>query len=89
MNAEFAIELLKNLMFQSVMISAPFLGAAMVIGLAVSLFQAVTSISEQTLTFVPKALGVGALLLLLLPWLVRTMVEFTTAVIEKIPQMVQ
>lgn len=88
MNAEFAIELLKNLMFQSVIVSAPFLGTAMVIGLAVSLFQSVTSISEQTLTFVPKALGVGALLVLLLPWLVRTLVEFTTAVIEKIPQMV-
>jgi flagellar biosynthetic protein FliQ len=60
----------------------------MVIGLAVSLFQAVTSINEQTLTFVPKALGVLGVLLLLLPWVVRSLVEFTTAVIEKMPQMV-
>ncbi len=88
MNPEFAIELLKNLMFLAATVSLPFLLTAMVIGLGVSLFQAVTSISEQTLTFVPKALGILALLLLLLPWLVRTLVEFTTAVIEKMPQMV-
>ena len=46
-------------------------------------------ISEQTLSFVPKALGIVALLLLLLPWMIRTMIEFTTAVVEKMPQMVQ
>jgi flagellar biosynthetic protein FliQ len=88
MNPEFAIELLKNLMFQAAAISMPFLVTAMLIGLAVSLFQAVTSISEQTLTFVPKALGILGLLLLLLPWLVRTTVEFTIKVIEMMPQMV-
>ena len=89
MNPEFAIELLKSLMYQAAAIALPFLLTAMVIGLAVSLFQAVTSISEQTLTFVPKALGILGLLLLLLPWLVRTMMEFTIAIIEKMPQMVQ
>jgi flagellar biosynthetic protein FliQ len=89
MNPEFAIELLKNMMFQALAIATPFLVAAMVIGLTVSLFQAVTTIHEQTLTFVPKALGVVAVLLLLLPWIVRSLVEFTTAVIEKMPQMVQ
>ncbi len=89
MNPEFAIELLKTMIFQALAIAAPFLLTAMVIGLAISLFQAVTSIHEQSLTFVPKALGIVALLLLLLPWMVRTLVEFTTAVIEKMPQMVQ
>lgn len=89
MNAEFAIELLKNMMFQAVAIAAPLLAVAMAIGLAVSLFQAVTSIHEQTLSFVPKALGVLGLLLLLLPWIVRSLVEFTTAVIEKMPQLVR
>jgi flagellar biosynthesis protein FliQ len=89
MNPEFAVELLKQMIFQSLAIAAPFLVAAMVIGLAISLFQAVTTIHEQTLTFVPKALGIVGLLLLLLPWMVRTLVEFTTAVIEKMPQMVQ
>ena len=89
MNPEFAIELLKNMMYQSLALSAPFLLTAMVVGLAISLFQAVTSIHEQTLAFVPKALAVVGVLLLLLPWIVRTLIEFTTAVIEKIPQMVQ
>lgn len=89
MNPEFAIELLKALMFQAVTLAAPFLAVAMLIGFAVSLFQTVTSIHEQTLSFVPKALGILGLLLLLLPWVVRSLIEFTTAIIEKMPQMVQ
>jgi flagellar biosynthetic protein FliQ len=89
MNPEFAIELLKNMMFQALAVAAPFLLTAMVVGLAVSLFQAVTTIHEQTLVFVPKILAVVAVALLFLPWIVRSLIEFTTAVIEKIPQMVQ
>jgi len=89
MNPEFAIELLKTMIYQALVLAVPFLATAMLIGLAVSLFQAVTSISEQTLTFVPKALGIVAVLLIMLPWIVRSLVEFTTAVIQKIPQMVQ
>jgi flagellar biosynthetic protein FliQ len=89
MTPEFAIELLKNMIFQALTISAPILLTAMIIGLCISLFQAVTTISEQTLTFVPKALAVIGVLLVLLPWIVRSLIEFTTAVIEKMPQMVQ
>ena len=89
MTPEFAVELLKMLVMQAVSLAAPFLAAAMVVGLLVSLFQAVTGISEQTLTFVPKALVVVAMLILLMPWLVRTLVEFTASVFEKIPQMAQ
>jgi flagellar biosynthetic protein FliQ len=88
MDPGFAVELLKAMIFQAVALAAPVLLTGMVIGLAVSLFQAVTSIHEQTLTFVPKALGVIGVLLLLLPWMLRTTLEFTTAVIEKMPQMV-
>ena len=88
MDAGFATELLKAMVFQAITLAAPFLLTAMVIGLAVSLFQAVTSIHEQTLTFVPKALGVVGVLLLLLPWVVRTLMEFTIVVIQKMPQMV-
>jgi flagellar biosynthetic protein FliQ len=88
MDPGFATELLKAMVFQAVSLAAPFLMVAMVIGLGVSLFQAVTSIHEQTLTFVPKALGVVGLLLLLLPWMLRSLIEFTTAVFQKLPQMV-
>ena len=70
MNPEFAIELLKTMIYQALSIAAPLLLTAMVIGLAVSLFQAVTTIHEQTLAFVPKALAVIGMLLLLLPWIV-------------------
>lgn len=89
MNAEFAVELLKAMIYQALTIAAPILLTAMIIGLAVSLFQAVTTIHEQTLTFVPKALGVIGILLLLLPWIVRSLVEFTISIIQKMPQMVQ
>ena len=89
MNPEFATELLKTLMFEAVTLAAPILTAALVIGLSISLFQSVTSIQEQTLTFVPKALGIVGLLVVLLPWLLRSLMEFTTAVIQKMPQMVQ
>jgi flagellar biosynthetic protein FliQ len=88
MDAGFAAELLKAMVFQAIALAAPFLLTAMVIGLAVSLFQAVTSIHEQTLTFVPKALGVIGVLLLLLPWMIRTLMEFTIVVLQKMPQMV-
>lgn len=88
MNPEFAVELIKSLIFQAVSLSTPILLTALVVGLGISIFQAVTSINEQTLSFVPKALGVLALIVVLLPWIVRTLVEFTRAVIEKMPQMV-
>jgi len=87
MNPEFAAELIKTMMFQAVALAAPVLITALAVGLAVSLFQAVTSIHEQTLTFVPKALGIVAVLVVLLPWMLRSAIEFTVAVIERIPQM--
>ena len=89
MNAAYATDLLKTLMTTAVTLATPILLTAMIIGLAVSLFQSVTSISEQTLTFVPKALGIVALLVLLLPWMLRTLMEFATGMIDKMPQMVQ
>jgi flagellar biosynthetic protein FliQ len=87
MTPEFAIELLKNTIFQAVTLALPILMTAMVIGLAVSLFQAVTTIHEQTLSFVPKALGIVALMVILLPWMLRTAMQFTIMVIEKMPEM--
>jgi flagellar biosynthetic protein FliQ len=89
MNPEFAIELLRTMIYQAVSLAAPLLVTAMAVGLVISLFQAVTTIHEQTLAFVPKALAVVAVMLLLLPWIVRSLTEFATAIIEKMPQMVQ
>ncbi len=89
MTPEFAVELVKNLMFQAIALASPILIVAMTIGLGVSLFQAVSSIHEQTLSFVPKALGIIGVMIVLLPWLLRTTIEFTTAVLQKIPDMVR
>ena len=89
MNPQFAAELLKGLMVQAVALATPILLTAMVVGLAISLFQSVTSIQEQTLTFVPKALAIVGLLIVLMPCMLRTIMEFATAMIEKMPQMVR
>ena len=87
MNSEFAVELMKVLIYQAVTLAAPILITAMVVGLGVSLFQAVTSIHEQTLTFVPKALAIVGVIVVLLPWMLRTLIEFTAAVIERMGSM--
>ena len=89
MNPAFATDLLKLLMTTAATLAAPILLTAMIIGLAVSLFQSVTSIQEQTLTFVPKAMAIVALLILLMPWMLRTLVEFAAGMIGRMPQMVQ
>jgi flagellar biosynthesis protein FliQ len=89
MTPEFAVELVKNLMFQAIALATPILLVAMTVGLGVSLFQAVTSIHEQTLSFVPKALGIVGVMIILLPWIMRSTIEFTTAVLQKIPEMVR
>lgn len=89
MNPEFTTELLKNMILNAVLIAAPFLGVAMAVGLLVSLFQAITGINEQTLSFVPKVGGIVLLMILLMPWMMRSLMEFAVAVLEKLPQMTQ
>lgn len=88
MNPEFAVEMVKAMIFQALTLAAPILLTALVIGLGVSLFQAVTSIHEQTLSFVPKVLGIVVVLVITLPWMLRSATEFATMLIEKMPQMV-
>ncbi len=89
MNPEFAVEMVKAMIFQALTLAAPILLTALVVGLGVSLFQAVTSIHEQTLSFVPKVLGIVIVLVVALPWMLRSAIEFTTMLIEKMPQMVR
>jgi flagellar biosynthesis protein FliQ len=89
MNPEFAVEMVKAMIFQALTLAAPILITALVIGLGVSLFQAVTSIHEQTLSFVPKVLGIVVVMVVALPWMLRSAIEFTTMLIEKMPQMVR
>ena len=79
---------MKGLMTHIMMIAMPLLLTGMAVGLLVSLFQAVTSLQEQTLTFVPKALAVASLLFLIMPWMVRTLMDYTISIFDKMPSMV-
>ncbi|GAA2467622.1 flagellar export apparatus protein FliQ [Winogradskya humida] len=67
---------------------APVLLTALAIGFAISLFQSVTQIQEATLSFVPKAAGVGAAILFSGNWMLHEMVTFTTQLFERIPQLI-
>jgi len=64
---------------------APVLLTALVVGFAISLFQSVTQIQEVTLSFVPKAIGVGVALLVTGNWMLHEMVSFTTGLYDRIP----
>ena len=77
MNPEVAIDLFKATLVFALYIVAPFLLTVLVVGLISSLLQSVTSIQEQTLTFAPKLVALAGLLLLLTPWLLRSLTEFT------------
>ena len=66
-------------------LSAPVLVTALVIGFAISLFQSVTQIQEVTLSFVPKAIGVGLALLVTGHWMLQTLVAFTTDLFDRLP----
>jgi flagellar biosynthesis protein FliQ len=89
MNPELAIEVVKALIVQALNIATPILVTAMMVGLAVSVFQAVTSIHEQTLAFVPKVVGIASVIIITLPWVVRSLMQFTTLLIQKMPEMVR
>jgi flagellar biosynthesis protein FliQ len=83
MNPELAIDFFKSTVVFALYTVAPFLILTLVIGLVTSLIQSVTSLQEQTLTFVPKLLGVSALMLLLTPWLLRSLSEFTITILTR------
>jgi flagellar biosynthetic protein FliQ len=83
MNPEVAIDLFKTTLVFALYIVSPFLITVLVIGLASSLIQSVTSIQEQTLTFAPKLIGLSGLALLLTPWLLRSLTEFASSTLAR------
>ena len=83
MNPELAIDFFKTTVVFALYTVAPFLVLTLVIGLVTSLIQSVTSLQEQTLTFVPKLLALSALLLILTPWLLRSLSEFTINILTR------
>ncbi|MBI2516369.1 MAG: flagellar biosynthetic protein FliQ [Opitutae bacterium] len=83
MNPETAIDLFKTTILFSLYIIAPFLITMLVIGLITSLIQSVTSLQEQTLTFTPKLLALAGLGMVLTPWLLRSLTEFTVTMLTR------
>ena len=83
MNPELAIDVFKTTVLFALYTAAPFLVSMLVVGLLTSLFQAVTGLQEQTLTFAPKLVAFAGLALLLAPWLLRSVSEFTVSIIGR------
>jgi len=76
--AEVALQLAREAMLTALMVSAPMLIVALVIGLAVSIIQTTTSVQEQTLTFVPKIVAVLLSIGFFGPWMINKMVDYVT-----------
>ena len=87
MNQETANEMLRSLITVSLLVVTPVIGAAVIVGVLVSLLQAVTSIQEPTLSFAPKLIAVGAVIIVGAPWMIRQLMQFTVFFINKIPEM--
>jgi flagellar biosynthetic protein FliQ len=83
----FAVQLLRGGVLQTLLIAAPLLLIGMVVGLIISIFQATTSIQEQTLSFVPKIAAILGALILLGPWIMASMVQFTVRLFARIPEL--
>jgi len=85
MNTDVALFWIQESIKTGAMLAAPILGIALAVGLMVSLFQAITSIQEMTLSYIPKMVAVGIILLLFAPWLIQMLVDFTTSAFQFIP----
>lgn len=87
MNDATVIGLGQGALMTALMISAPILIVSLGVGLVVSVFQAMTQINEATLSFVPKVLGVFAVSAVLGPWMIGTMVDYTTQLFVALPDL--
>ncbi len=85
MTQDMVVGMARNAVELTLMISLPMLGLGLIVGLLVSIFQAVTQIQEMTLTFVPKIIAVLIGLLLAFPWMMNKMVDYTRDIIVNIP----
>ena len=85
-------ELVMNIGRQAIemmlILAGPLLLSALFIGLIISIFQAATQINEQTLSFIPKLVGIFLVLILAGPWMLQMMVDYMRRLFESIPQMI-
>lgn len=86
MSPQEAIELARQALVQTLLLSSPILAVGLVVGLVIGLVQALTQVQEHSIAFVPKILAMLAALAVLLPWLVATMVQYSGQLITTIPE---
>ena len=89
MTTEFVVEMGQRTIEMVLLLAAPALVFSVVVGLVVSVLQAVTQINESTLTFLPKILAVSLAFVVFLPWMISLMVGFTTSLLGNIPMYVR
>lgn len=85
MNSALALEHVRHAVTICLLTAAPLLLTALIVGVVVSLFQAVTQLQEQTLTFIPKLVAVGVVAIATLPWMMRQLVQYLVEVIRSLP----
>jgi flagellar biosynthetic protein FliQ len=85
MTEEFVISVARNSLITALTASMPMLGFGLVVGLIISILQAVTQVHEMTLVFIPKILAVLLAFLVFLPWIMNILLRYTTEIFEKIP----
>ncbi|MGA2012389.1 MAG: flagellar biosynthesis protein FliQ [Solirubrobacteraceae bacterium] len=88
MDQDTVVSLATQAMTIAVEVAGPILLLGLVIGLVVSIFQAVTSIQEQSLSFIPKIIGLAALIVILGPWMLGQLVAYTQNLYTSIPQLI-
>ncbi|WP_374668351.1 flagellar biosynthetic protein FliQ [Ramlibacter sp.] len=88
MHSDLALKMISDLFGTGFIVCVPILGLTMAVGLVISLFQAVTQVQEMSLTFVPKLLAAGIVLVTCGPWMLRTLGQFTTRLWTSIPSLV-
>ena len=85
MTVDFATQLLSQMLWTSVLVAAPILGIALIVGLLISIFQVITQVQEMSLTFIPKLGAVVAALIILGPWMLKRVLGFASTLITNIP----
>jgi len=81
------IDLGREALWMTILVSAPLLGVALAAGLLIGVIQAATSINEMTLSFIPKLAALAVVLILTGGWQIGVMVDFTRRIFERIPQL--
>jgi flagellar biosynthetic protein FliQ len=89
MNPQFVIDLLQDAFRIGLELSLPMMLATLSVGVSVSIFQSITSIQEQTLSFVPKILAVFGTVIVAFSWMLHVMMDFTTELLNSIPTIVR